>query len=193
MTIKRIVLLGASLLSFSAFAHVGHHDGQHGFVEGFLHPLTGLDHMAYILAVGLAIAFAVPKLNWHYLIGYVAVLSLGLVAGLIGITASMLELVLASSVLLAGLTVAIAKVDKICWLVSFTILGASFHGLAHASEMPVGISTLAYFSGLLLSSVSLLVFAGSVARWIDARELPVIRYVLGVSFSALGSIFLFLQ
>ncbi|WP_260436657.1 HupE/UreJ family protein, partial [Pseudomonas aeruginosa] len=43
-----LALLAAPAL---AFAHPGH--GEHGLVAGLAHPLTGLDHLLAMFAVGL--------------------------------------------------------------------------------------------------------------------------------------------
>ncbi|HWT21636.1 MAG TPA: HupE/UreJ family protein, partial [Variovorax sp.] len=55
---KTLALL-AMLLPLAASAHTGADGGiHHGFATGFLHPLTGADHLAAMVAVGLWSALA---------------------------------------------------------------------------------------------------------------------------------------
>jgi urease accessory protein len=46
-----LLLLSGLALSLPAAAHPGH--AETGFAAGLLHPLTGLDHLLALLAVGL--------------------------------------------------------------------------------------------------------------------------------------------
>ena len=53
MTSKRFLLaVPMMLVAMPAFAHPGGHVPS-GFLDGFLHPLGGLDHTLAMLAVGL--------------------------------------------------------------------------------------------------------------------------------------------
>ena len=52
--LNTLILIAATALSTSASAHLGTDSGtHHTLVDGLLHPLTGLDHLAAMLAVGL--------------------------------------------------------------------------------------------------------------------------------------------
>ena len=51
-TFKIAIALAASLLPSLAHAHVGLGDTG-GFVHGFAHPLTGLDHILAMVLVGI--------------------------------------------------------------------------------------------------------------------------------------------
>ncbi|MCO1981260.1 hypothetical protein FA421_01020 [Pseudomonas aeruginosa] len=64
-----LALLAAPAL---AFAHPGH--GEHGLVAGLAHPLTGLDHLLFALAHGVAHGLELPDLSspWLYALGFVA-------------------------------------------------------------------------------------------------------------------------
>lgn len=57
-----IILLAGSGLSAAALAHAGHE--QHSsFMTGFLHPLTGWDHLLALLLLGVFIAVSAKKLR----------------------------------------------------------------------------------------------------------------------------------
>jgi urease accessory protein len=56
---KSLAPLAALALPLAASAHVGVGGGMHhGFTTGFLHPLTGADHLAAMVAVGFWSALA---------------------------------------------------------------------------------------------------------------------------------------
>jgi len=67
---KRSITLVALLSPTAAFAHSGHSDG--GLLTGILHPITGLDHMAAMVAVGLWAALMGGKAMWRLPLAFMA-------------------------------------------------------------------------------------------------------------------------
>ena len=68
MKSRILIALALSAFSFSAFAHVGGDAHDHGgFLTGFLHPITGLDHLAAIpgCQIGLLRAVGTAEVNQH--------------------------------------------------------------------------------------------------------------------------------
>ena len=100
-----LFLIAASALSAGARAHIGHDmegvDASHAttFLTGFLHPLTGLDHLAAMVAVGLWSALAArrawPDLLWAPF-GFAAMLLAGALMGLQGVQLPAVEPMIAS-------------------------------------------------------------------------------------------------
>jgi urease accessory protein len=78
-------------------------------MAGLLHPLTGADHLAAMVAVGLWSALvarrAWPDLLWAPL-GFAALLLAGAVLGLAGVGMPAVEPMIAASLLVLGLLVA---------------------------------------------------------------------------------------
>lgn len=90
---------GAVLVASPASAHVGH--ATHGFGTGFLHPLTGPDHLLAMVAVGVVAAtWRTDRTLWSapasFLLGMVA----GGLGGIIGVPFPGAEVLIAASVLL---------------------------------------------------------------------------------------------
>ena len=80
-------LLALSLLVFLpnlASAHIllG---TPHGFQDGFLHPLTGWDHLLAMIAVGLWAAQHRGRAVWLIPLSFVGVMLLGGILGLAGV------------------------------------------------------------------------------------------------------------
>jgi urease accessory protein len=138
-TVRALVALLAAL-PLAAAAHTGADAGlHHGFAAGFLHSLTGFDHLAAMLAVGLWSALAArrawPDLLWAPL-GFAAMLLAGALAGLAGAwMAAPVEPMIAASLLVLGLLVLTRWRLPAPAGVALVGLFALFHGLAHGHEL----------------------------------------------------------
>ena len=94
------------LLPALASAHTGDAvHGQGGWLPGLLHPFTGLDHLAAMLAVGVWSALAVRPV-WLAPAAFVALLAVGAVAGFVGVAVPGVEPMVAASLLVLGLLLA---------------------------------------------------------------------------------------
>ena len=135
---KKILLLSLAALPFAALAHVGGQPHTHGvadsFAHAFVHPFTGLDHLAAMLAVGAWSALAVRP-AWRAPAAFVALLVLGALAGFSGLWVAGVEPMIAASVLVLGLLVAVHK--RMPWGAAAALAGvfAFFHGAAHGYEL----------------------------------------------------------
>lgn len=133
--------LAAAALPTLALAHAGEglpHD--HGLSAGFLHPFTGLDHLAAMLAVGLWSALTQQgRRMWVAPLAFAGWLLLGALAGLAlaraGLQVPLVEPMVAASVLVLGLVA--ASRWSLAPLASVGLVGAFavFHGLAHGAEL----------------------------------------------------------
>jgi urease accessory protein len=139
MRLARFLLISAAAMPLATLAHTGADAGSHhGFLTGFMHPLTGLDHLAAMLAVGLWSALvarrAWPDLLWAP-VGFAAMLLVGALAGLQGLEVPGVEPMIAASLLVMGLLVATRL--RVPGPVAALLVGAfaAFHGLAHGYEL----------------------------------------------------------
>ncbi len=85
MPARRLSLATAlSLLPVAAFAHTGLGDTS-GFTHGFLHPVTGIDHVLAMVMVG---AFAWQRggaARWCLPVSFVALMVTGAALGMVGV------------------------------------------------------------------------------------------------------------
>ena len=156
-------LVPTILFALPAAAHPGHGEGF-GLAAGLLHPLTGLDHVAAMLAIGL----------WAAMIGGRAALAmgitlpLGLIAGAsllaVGIGLPFVESGILLSLLAAGLALSLALRPSAIFAAVLVGGFALFHGYAHALGTPVGASWLTYIAGFVVSSVALCAVGAVVGR-----------------------------
>ncbi len=177
---RLIPLLSVFLLPTLAQAHPGIPGHSHGFANGLVHPLTGLDHICAMVAVGLWAAQRGGRALWLVPSVFVSVMVLGAVLGMSAVSIPFVEPGIVASVLVLGVLIAAAV--RLPLPVSALLVGvfAIFHGYAHGAEMPGSASGLAYglgfdaaTAGLHLSGIGL----GLIAqRFASAR---LVRYAGG--------------
>ncbi|MDM0069542.1 HupE/UreJ family protein [Variovorax sp. J31P207] len=163
-----VLALLLATLPLAASAHTGVDAGlHHGLVSGFLHPLTGADHLAAMVAVGLWSALtarrAWPDLLWAPL-GFASMLLVGALAGLAGVQLPAVEPMIAASLLVLGLLVLTQR--RLPPLAAAALVGvfAVFHGIAHGQELAGESGAALTLAGMLAATV-LLHAAGIAAGW----------------------------
>ena len=146
--------LAAALLPVVALAHPGslaEHVGQpHGFVDGFAHPFTGLDHLGAMLAVGVWSAGAARR-AWIAPLAFVACLLAGALATANGLAVPAAEPMIALSLLAFGLL--LAQRARLHPAAAAALVGgfAWFHGASHGVELGAG----AALAGMVLATATL--------------------------------------
>jgi urease accessory protein len=148
-------LLAVFLLPTLAQAHPGIPGHTHGFANGLAHPLTGLDHICAMVAVGLWAAQRGGRALWLVPSVFVSVMILGGALGMAAVPVPFVEPGIAASVLVLGVLIAAAV--RLPLPVSALLVGvfAICHGYAHGAEMPDSASGLAYGLGFVLATASL--------------------------------------
>jgi urease accessory protein len=152
---KTITALALAAASTAALAHTGEGAHAHGFLAGFTHPFTGLDHLLAMLAVG---AWSVRQPNAKWLPAtFIGMLLIGMASGALSLGIPGLETGIALTVALMGvLLVAATRLPAVAGTVMVGVF-AVLHGNAHGHELPQAISAV----GLLVASL-LLVYGGNL-------------------------------
>jgi urease accessory protein len=157
-------------LTGSALAHTGHGDTS-GFLHGFSHPPSGLDHVLAMVAVGLYAAMLGGRALWLVPGTFVTVMALGGALGMTGYALPYTEVGIALSVIVLGLAVALRIGVPTLAAMALAGLFAIFHGHAHGAEMPQDLSGYEYAAGFLLATallhcagIALGLAAGSLAE-----------------------------
>ena len=142
----------------AALAHPGH-DGAGGLAHGFVHPLTGIDHVLAMIAVGVLAAQYGGRALWLVPMSFLVAMAAAGAIGMAGIPVQIVEAGIGLSVVVLGLMIAFQI--KPPTLVAMVVVGffALFHGYAHGSEMPGGLAGLSFAAGLL-GATALLLGAG---------------------------------
>ena len=145
----------------AAFAHPGHGEAI-GFAAGFLHPMTGLDHVLCMVAVGIFAVVLGGRALVLVPLSFVGMMVVGFLLGANGLDLPFVELAIALSSVVIGAVAASGKSMPIAAAMSLVGAFAVFHGLAHGAEMPANASGLEFAAGFM-SATALLHAAGIVA------------------------------
>ena len=149
----RIAALSLVLTPTLAFAHPGH-DGV-SLVNGFAHPLAGIDHIAAMVAVGLLAARIGGRALWLVPGSFVAAMALAGFAGMAGYGMPYVETGILLSVVVLGAIVALRVTMPVAAAMGLVAFFAMFHGYAHGVEMPETVSGLAYGAGFVVATALL--------------------------------------
>ncbi|MCD2448827.1 TonB-dependent receptor [Methylicorpusculum oleiharenae] len=133
-----------------------------GWANGFNHPLHGWDHLLTMLAVGVWAAQLGGRAVWQLPIAFVGVMSLGGLAGMMGVSVPGVETMILLSVLVFGFLIVCRIRFQALLSVLIVVFFAFFHGYAHGQEMPTSASLLSFALGFMLATL-LLHGAGIVA------------------------------
>ena len=171
MTILKIISMSGLILLSTisvAFAHGDSANITGGFLSGFFHPITGLDHVVAMIAVGLWGAFLGRPAIWVLPIVFPLVMAFGGALGLAGVNIPYIEIGIALSGIILGLAVAFA-VRPPLWVAAILVgIFAIFHGHAHGTELPSAINPLIYSIGFVIGTGLLHlagIWFGELTRW----------------------------
>ncbi|WP_047540491.1 HupE/UreJ family protein [Methylotenera versatilis] len=175
---KKIVLTSL-LVGFSslAIAHPGHElvgTSLDSAYAGFIHPLTGWDHLLVMLAIGIWASKLGGKARWQLPLTFLTSMTLGAILGLAGITFSGVETAIAASVMAMGLLLAINLPIPAISRIGIVAIFAVFHGMAHGVELHSQ-QSYAALGGMLMATALLhaigLMLASrrlNLANWIQS-------------------------
>lgn len=141
-----------ALPAVNAFAHTQGEAPGAGFLDGFLHPLGGLDHVLAMLAVGMWGAQLGAPAIWMLPVAFPMVMALGGAAGIIGVPLPSVEIGITLSVLVLGSMIALAQRPPLALAALIVAFFAVFHGYAHGVELPGQASAVPYSAGFVIST-----------------------------------------
>ncbi len=161
-------LLCALLLSTQlAQAHIQKGEAA-GFLSGVRHPISGLDHVVAMIAVGLWGAQLGAPAIWVLPVAFPMVMAVGGMLGLMGVPLPGIEYGIAASAILLGAAVLFELRPPLVAAALLVGVFAIFHGYAHGTELPPGQSGLLYSMGFVIATGCLHAVGigiGTVHRW----------------------------
>lgn len=162
-----------------------------GFVSGFTHPLTGLDHMAAMVGVGLWGAFLGSRAMWLLPVVFPIVMALGGALGVAGVHIPGVETGIALSAVALGAMVAAAARPPL-W-VAAVLVGAFaiFHGHAHGTELPESANALSFAIGMVIATGLLHLCGMALGLLVKYPWGKGVVRGAGAAIAALGFCFLF--
>ena len=187
--VSLLIVLALLAAAQPAFAHEQTGVGG-GLVSGLLHPLTGMDHLIAMVAVGIWGAQLGAPAIWVLPITFPLVMAFGGVLGVLKIPLPMPEMVIALSALVLGAAVALRLRLPFAAAAVVVAVFAVFHGHAHGAELPGSANPLAYGVGFVVATGLLHlcgIAIGTLTRWPAGERLI---QGLGAVIAMLGCYFL---
>ncbi len=124
--------------------------------HGFVHPLSGIDHILAMVAVGLYAASLGGRALWLVPSAFVGTMILGGLLGYLGFPLPLVEMGIGLSVVVMGLAIALGVRLPTVAAMALVGLFALFHGHAHGTEgMGLGVAYLPYAAGFIIATASL--------------------------------------
>jgi urease accessory protein len=182
-----LLVLAAS--GHPAFAHEQAGVGG-GLAQGLLHPLTGIDHLIAMVAVGIWGAQLGAPAIWVLPITFPMVMAVGAVLGMLKIPLPMPEVAIALSALVLGGAVARRLRPPFVAAAAVVAVFAIFHGHAHGVELPSSANPLSYGVGFVVATGLLHlcgIVLGTLTQWPIGERLI---QGFGVVIALLGGYFL---
>jgi urease accessory protein len=181
--------LAVLLVALPAWAHAPA-GGAEGFASGLLHPVSGLDHVLAMVAVGLWGAQLGTPAIWLLPVTFPLMMAVGGFLGLVGVPLPGVEVGIAASAIVLGAAVAFESKPSLPLVALLVAVFALFHGHAHGTELPAGQSGLLYSVGFVVATGGLHaagIAIGLLHRWPAGR---VALRGAGAAVSAAGVFFL---
>ena len=159
--------LALALAAAPAEAHIRQGEAS-GFLSGLAHPVSGLDHIIAMVAVGLWGAQLGAPAIWLLPVTFPIVMAFGGFLGLIGIPLPGVEIGIALSGVLLGAVVLLELKPPLYVAAALVGIFGLYHGYAHGAELPPGEDGLLYSLGFVLATGALHaagIAIGTVHRW----------------------------
>jgi urease accessory protein len=156
----------------AAFAHPAIGETS-GLAHGFAHPFTGIDHILTMVTVGFFAATVGGRALWAVPLTFMALMAMGAGLGLAGVGLPYVEAMIALSVLILGLAVAVPREWPVAAAMLLVGIFAVFHGHTHGTETAETVSAAEYGLGFMLAT-GLLHLTG-IAMGIGLARLGAIR------------------
>jgi urease accessory protein len=177
----RCSLVGAGLLATAGTASAHHLMGgktpstfADGILSGVGHPIIGPDHLAFLVALGIAVGIGRLSLTTPFL--FLVAMACGVAAHVAAVNIQAAELIVGASVLIVGVLIALDwRIPASAWAAIFGIAGF-FHGYAYGESIYGAEATplAAYLVGLVAVQTVLTVGIAFASRavWTASRIGP---------------------
>ncbi len=123
-----------------------------GIIAGFIHPLSGLDHMLAMVSVGIWGAFLGRPLVVALPMLFPTAMAVGGGLAIASIPFPPIEIGIAASVVTLGLMILLAVRAPVALACLVVGAFALFHGYAHGVELPSAADPIGYSMGFVLST-----------------------------------------
>jgi len=185
----RLMLAAVILICASpAFAHTG--QNANGFIAGVTHPISGLDHVAAMVAVGLWGGILGKPSLWLLPITFPLIMCVGATLGIAGVPVPAVEEGIALSGVVLGAMVLFAIRPPLWLSMTLVVIFAIFHGYVHGAEFPNSANPVGYAAGFVLATSALHLIGIAIGQLWHWRSGKLVVRACGAAIAIAGGAFL---
>jgi urease accessory protein len=155
IAVKKVALpacVWLAITTLPALAHSGHGPSE-GFLSGFHHPFTGLDHLLAMVAVGVWAAMRGGTALWGWPAAFVGAMVAGFALAVHGVVLPLYEPMILASLIGLGVVIMLGVRMPVLLGAAMVAIFGLFHGYAHGIEITG--SALAFAAGFIAASIVL--------------------------------------
>ena len=161
-----------------AMAHPGHGPIT-GFAAGVQHPLSGIDHLLAMIAVGLWAGLSGGRREWLWPTAFVSSMVAGSIIGMFQAVTMSVEPIILASVMVLGLATALSlRAPLVVGGMLIDVFGMA-HGYAHGTEIPHTAHGLDFAAGFTLTTAALHMMGVLAAARLRQSRLDLVARVAG--------------
>ena len=194
------ILLGIYFLLNAAPALAHHPSGGKipstfidGFISGLGHPVIGIDHLVFVIAIGLLAALS-NKLGMIIPTAFVVATATGTAIHLQSINLPAAELVISASVLIMGIFLAQKNQPNLALITVLSAIAGIFHGYAYGESIIGAEATVlgAYLIGFCSTQLGISAIAFSLGKKVieQSHKSAILLRFAGFTISGIGFAFL---
>lgn len=199
--LKRLPIFAVPLAALASTSAHAHHvmDGElpvtfmQGLLSGLGHPVIGIDHLLFIVGVGLVAALYAR--GYLLPLAFLAATVVGAVLHLQAVDIPAAELLIAASLIAVGIWAALRAAPGAVVAAGLLALAGLLHGYAYGESIVGAEPTplASYFVGFVAIQYAIALCAFAAARWLArdgaARYVGVVR-AAGTAIGAAGALFM---
>ena len=171
-----------------AMAHTG--QNVNGFIAGVTHPISGLDHVVAMIAVGLWGGILGKPSLWLLPITFPLIMCVGATLGIAGVPVPAVEVGIALSGIVLGGMVLFAIRPPLWLSVTLVAIFAIFHGYAHGAELPNSANPVGYAAGFVLATSALHLVGIAIGQLWHWQSGKLVVRACGAAIALAGGAFL---
>lgn len=157
------------------------------WLAGFMHPLSGLDHVLVALAIGLWATQQGESRLWQLPMAFSSTMVVGALAGYSSVAAlSGIETGIVTSLWMLGLILALSvSLSKCTGFLMASVVGL-MHGYVHAGGLVETMQVMPYTLGFLLATMILLGVGLVFGLWLRAMRYDQLLRIAGFTIGMTG-------
>jgi urease accessory protein len=157
----RLMFTLLMFLPLAAHAHPDGAAGSHALLQGVMHPLTGLDHLVFMLGLGLYAGFVGRRVApWLGLLSLAAIIT-GAAPWTVDIPSAAIEAGVLVSLVLMGVALVYRRLLPVASVLPAAFMLSFVHGLAHGETDYIGMDRAIFIAGLVMTSGALFALASA--------------------------------